>query len=125
MRFANFIQLLLLIAVFASQTTAFAQSPEVEIPEVEIDYLLTAIGSSDCTFIRNNTRHTAADAEDHLRMKYGKTKRYIDSAEEFITKLASESSWTGKAYAIECPDSGLHSSGDWLSARLTTYRQQN
>lgn len=120
MQFTRFIKLLLLIALFAGQTTAFAQSPEVE-----IDYLLTAIGSSDCTFIRNDTRHTAADAEDHLRMKYRKTKRYIDSAEEFITRLASESSWTGRPYAIECPDSGLQSSGDWLAARLTTYRQQN
>jgi hypothetical protein len=120
MRFTRFIQLLLLIAVFAGQTKAFAQSPEVE-----IDYLLTAIGSSDCTFIRNDTRHTAEEAEDHLRMKYGKTKRYIDSAEEFIAKLASESSWTGKPYAMECPDSGMHSSRDWLSSRLTTYRQQN
>ena len=120
MQFTRFIKLLLLIALFAGQTTAFAQSPEVE-----IDYLLTAIGSSDCTFIRNDTRHTAADAEDHLRMKYRKTKRYIDSAEEFITRLASESSWTGKPYAIECTDSGAQSSSDWLSARLTTYRQQN
>ena len=36
----------------------------------EIEYLLEAIGSSACMFIRNGERHAATEAESHLRMKY-------------------------------------------------------
>lgn len=88
----------------------------------EIEYLLTSIGNSECTFTRNGTDYSAAKAESHLRMKYNKTRRYIDNADEFIDKLASESSWTGIGYSITCPESGKQSSRDWLNQRLAEFR---
>jgi len=91
----------------------------------EIEHLLTAVGSSNCVFVRNGTRHTAESAESHLRMKYGKTRRYIDNAEEFITKLASESSWTGKPYTLDCPDKEEQVTKDWLFVQLNEYRADN
>jgi hypothetical protein len=43
----------------------------------EIEYLLSTLGSSECTFVRNGKRHSAEDAEEHLRMKHRRGKRYV------------------------------------------------
>ncbi|MDH3908154.1 MAG: DUF5329 domain-containing protein [Gammaproteobacteria bacterium] len=92
--------------------------------ESEIEYLIASIGDSNCTFVRNGSRHDAEDAEDHLRMKYRRGKRYATSAELFIERLASKSSMSGKLYTMECPDSETVPSGEWLTARLHEYRAQ-
>ena len=91
----------------------------------EIDFLLSAIGTSDCVFIRNGSRHNAKEAEEHLRMKYRRGKRYAPTAEKFIERLASQSSMTKKLYYIECGNEEQVPSGDWLSERLKDYRTQN
>jgi hypothetical protein len=105
--------------------TAFATVAVAQNNDAEIEYLLTSIGSSNCVFIRNGTEHPAASAESHLRMKYEKTRRYIDNAEEFIDKLASESSWTGKSYTLACPGAEAQVTKTWLLERLGEYRTAN
>lgn len=90
--------------------------------EAEIDYLLTSIGSSDCVFIRNGKRHDAEDAEDHLRMKLKRGKRYVTTTESFIERLASKSSMSRKPYAIDCPGQDPAPSGEWLMQRLAELR---
>ncbi len=95
---------------------------EEQVP-TEIDYLLSAVGASDCAFIRNDKRHSAADAEDHLRMKYRRGKRYAPTTEAFIERLASKSSISKKLYLIDCPGEGLAPSGEWLTERLAEYRE--
>lgn len=92
--------------------------------EVEIEYLITSVGQSGCIFIRNGSRHDAEDAASHMRLKYRRGKRYATTAELFIERLASKSSFSGKPYAIECPGSDAVPSGDWLNARLEEYREQ-
>jgi hypothetical protein len=90
--------------------------------ETEIELLLSAVGSSGCQFIRNGKEHSAPDAEDHLRMKYKKGARYAPTAEYFITRIASKSSWTGKPYQIACPDEAPQPSGQWLTNKLQDIR---
>ena len=92
--------------------------------EAEIEHLITAVGESGCTFIRNGSRHDAEDAASHMRMKYRRGKRYAPTAELFIDRLASKSSFSGKPYAIECPGSNAVPSGEWLTARLQEFREQ-
>ena len=92
--------------------------------EVEIEHLITTVGESGCTFIRNGSRHDSEDAASHMRLKYRRGKRYATTAELFIERLASKSSFTGKPYQIECPGSDAVASGDWLMARLHEYREQ-
>ena len=92
--------------------------------ETEIEYLITSVGESGCTFIRNGSRHDAEDAASHMRLKYRRGKRYATTAELFIERLASKSSMSGKLYTIECPDSEAVPSGEWLTARLHEYRAQ-
>jgi hypothetical protein len=91
--------------------------------EAEIDNLLSSIGRSDCVFIRNGKRHNAADAEDHLRMKLRRGKRYVTTAETFIERLASSSSMSKKPYYIECPGQEMMPSGQWLMQRLDELRE--
>ena len=90
--------------------------------ETEIEYLLSAIGSSECTFVRNGKRHSAEKAESHLRMKYDRGRRYAKSAETFIERLASKSSITRKVYMIECPGAEPQPTGFWLTQRLDELR---
>jgi hypothetical protein len=92
--------------------------------DTEIQYLLETTGQSDCSFIRNGKSHTATDAESHLRLKYSNGKRWVSTTEQFINRIASKSSWTGKKYYIDCPDKDRQASSDWMSARLTQYRDQ-
>jgi len=91
-------------------------------PDPEVDHLLQAIGDSGCVFIRNGTRHDAEKAEDHLRMKYDRGRRYATSAEAFIERLASKSSMTRKLYMMECPGAEAEPAGDWLMRRLEEFR---
>ena len=113
---------LLLISIAASFFVPVLAAADVT--ETEVEYLVSAVGESNCTFIRNGKRHSAEDAEDHLRMKYRRGKRYAPTAEKFIERLASASSMSKKPYYIECEGQEAVLSGDWLMARLSDYRHK-
>ena len=89
----------------------------------EIDYLLDTVVSSDCVFIRNGSEHEAEAARDHLQMKRKRGKRYFSSAEEFIEKIASKSSWTGKDYLIQCGSEPQQKAQAWFMSVLNLFRQ--
>jgi hypothetical protein len=109
---------LIIVAVLLHSAALFAEDPDPE-----IDHLLEAIGNSGCVFIRNGTHHDAKKAEEHLRMKYERGRRYATSAEVFIDRLASKSSMTRKLYMMECPGAKAEPSGDWLVRRLEAFRR--
>lgn len=90
----------------------------------EIQYLLDYVAGSGCVFLRNGDAHEAADAADHLRLKYNRGRRYADTAEHFIDRLASQSSWSGKPYTVTC-DATTEPSGEWLHRALAEYRHQH
>ena len=104
--------LLLATAIFADESTS----------SLEIQYLIDAIGDSNCVFIRNGKRHSAKEARRHIRSKYSRAKRYASTAELFIERLASKSSVSKKPYWMECPGDEPMRSGDWLEAELERYR---
>lgn len=115
-------QLLLVILLFAP--LAFPRPVDAQHSagaDMEIQYLLAFVAGSDCTFIRNGTAHKAAEAADHLRLKYGRGKRYVDTPEQFIDRLASASSWSGEPYSVEC-DGQAELAGEWLHQALVDYR---
>ncbi|CAH0992314.1 hypothetical protein SIN8267_02433 [Sinobacterium norvegicum] len=88
----------------------------------EVEQLVAVLAQSGCEFERNGSRHSAADAADHMRLKLRRGGKYVSSAETFIERLATKSSWTGKAYIIDCPDDEPMASADWLRQRLTEMR---
>ena len=89
--------------------------------DAEVQYLLTYVEESGCTFVRNGSEHDSAGAADHLRLKYSRGGKYVNSAEQFIDRLATESSWTGRAYTVTC-DGVTQPSGEWLHSALEAHR---
>lgn len=69
--------------------------------EARINAMLDALGQKkDLIFVRNGDAHTCEEAVSHLRLKLGNTRNRIDTAEQFIDKVASSSSITGKPYIV-------------------------
>lgn len=97
--------------------------------EQELDYLFSEVEKSGCTFIRNGSEHDSADAADHLRLKSRRGKKYYDDIDQFIDRLATKSSWSGKAYSVQCPEQDEQSSAEWLHGIMENYppasQQQN
>jgi hypothetical protein len=111
---------LALMAFLFLASAAFAEDDT----EQEIDYLLNSVASSDCVFIRNGKEHGPEAARDHLNLKRRRGKRYYTTADEYIEKLASSSSWSGKPYFIRCGDSAQQPAGEWFMAVLLEYRSK-
>lgn len=109
----NWLPALLLLAVTAGWAG--------ESTDMEVQYLLQFVENSGCTFHRNGSDHNAVDAADHLRLKYRNGARYVKSADQFIDRLASESSWSGKKYTVTC-EGHTQLSGEWLHRALDEHR---
>lgn len=92
--------------------------------DVEVQHLLAFVESSGCTFHRNGSDHDSANAADHLRLKYSRGAKYVNNTEQFIDRLASESSWTGRDYSVTC-NGVTQPSGEWLHHALKEYREQS
>jgi hypothetical protein len=80
-----------------------AQQSETE--KSKIEYLLHEVESlQGVKFWRNGSSYDTKAAADHLRMKWKKAGSAIKTAKDFIEKIGSESSVSGKAYQIEFKD---------------------
>ena len=88
----------------------------------EIDYLISSVGKGDCTFIRNGNRFTGRDARAHLKSKTRRNSHIIDSTEEFIEKIASQSVTSGKPYLISCKGEKQQNAGAWFTELLSQRR---
>jgi hypothetical protein len=91
---------------------------------VEISFLLGYVDGSACTFQRNGALHSAADAQSHLREKYANlaARGQIASAEDFIGKVATRSSFTGEDYVVHCAAGTEMTSSAWLRVELARLR---
>ena len=89
--------------------------------EREVRLLIGAVAASHCDFNRNGRQHTAEEAATHLELKYARAGKHIDSADDFITQLASSSSFTGKPYMMNC-EGGTLPAGDWMVDALEQIR---
>jgi hypothetical protein len=109
------IALVLIAAAHAAPTPA---------AKAEIEYLLSAVASSDCRFYRNGTWYDAKSAAAHLRGKYESlaAKGLIGGTDDFIDRAATKSSLSGQDYAIKCEGAAEMSSRQWLTNLLVAYR---
>ncbi|MGC3965630.1 MAG: YfeK family protein [Rhodocyclaceae bacterium] len=70
--------------------------------EARVNAMLAALEKrTDLVFIRNGEKYNAADAVAHLKLKLSRTRDRLDTAEEFIDKVASSSSMSGEPYTIQ------------------------
>ena len=92
--------------------------------DAEIESLLAAVAASGCDFERNDELYPSDQAADHLALKYRRGTRYVSTAEDFIDRLASKSSWSGSPYYVIC-DGVKTASGDWLHQQLRALRSES
>jgi len=101
----------LLLAVVAGPGSAQTIDPAVAA-------LLRAVETSGCRMERNGELHEGKAAADHLRLKLERSGRPGMSADQFIDRVASGSTVSGKPYRVLCPGRPPAYSGPWLRARL-------
>jgi hypothetical protein len=95
--------------------------------QVEIDFLLGYIEGSGCEFYRNGTWHDPKAAQAHLRDKYRylAARNLISTTEDFIEKVAAQSSFSGQPYKVKCGDGATVTTSQWLHAELAHFRAFN
>ena len=123
---ATMMKSLLAATLLALPLAAMAQptAPLAGRTQAEIDHLVSYIAASDCRFNRNGSWHDMATARSHVLTKYDWLvgRGMIDSAEAFIDKAASRSSFSGSDYLVQCPGSGPVPTSGWLKAELGRFR---
>lgn len=102
-------------------TLAFSAPFALAAENEEIDFLLAFVAESECTFIRNGKEHQGPDASEHLAMKYNHVKSRIKTADIFIDKIATKSSFSGRQYEVQCGNEKIPTKR-WLENALASYR---
>jgi hypothetical protein len=100
----------------------FAQTPASV--EIEVNFLLGFIKGSRCEFYRNGTWHDSQEAQIHLRNKYNylEVRNLINTAEDFIDRVATASSLTGTPYEVRCNSAATVNCKQWLQDELARFR---
>lgn len=109
------------VCVWLLFALAMPLSADENTAKSEIDHLLAEVAESGCVFVRNGDEHDADAARDHLAMKRRRGRRHFDTADEFIEKIASRSSFSGKPYHIRC-DGQTQTAEEWFEKVLADYR---
>ncbi|MEX2560451.1 MAG: DUF5329 family protein, partial [Pirellulales bacterium] len=87
-------------------------------PLSRIERLLARIAEADVKFVREGKEYTGREAADHLRRKLAAAGPRIEDVEDFIEKIASRSSTTGKPYHIKLADGPMVEAQQWLEEQL-------
>ena len=113
------------LAALAPSLASAAQpvSASARTPAAEIDALIDRVAKAKgVTFLRNGSEHTAAQAAEHLQRKRKAAGKRIATPEQFIDKLGTGSSMTGKPYRVRLPDGEEIDSAVWLNGLLHDIR---
>lgn len=113
-----------LLAIALAVLPVLAQAAPTPAARQEIAHLIDYLGASGCRFQRNGDWHDAPDAVKHLKRKvdYLLKRDLVDTAEDFIARAASESSFSGKPYQVRCGGAAPVPSAAWLGAELSRHR---
>jgi hypothetical protein len=103
-----------------------ARAAPVAAAQAEINYLLEFVAQSGCDFYRNGSWYEAKKAQAHLRQKseFLMARGQINTAEDFIEKVATKSSLSGQAYQVRCAGAEAQTTAQWLLSELAHYREQ-
>jgi len=94
-------------------------------PDLEVEYLVTAIDSSQCAFIRDGSRYDAQAMASQLRLESRHGNRSAATAERLIDRFAGSGTADGQPGLIECPGRYAESLAEWLTRKLAEYRDSN
>jgi hypothetical protein len=95
--------------------------------QVEVDFLLGYVEGSGCEFYRNGIWHDPKAAQAHLRDKYRYlvARNLINTTEDFIEKVATQSSFSGQPYKVRCQNGATVATNEWLRVELARFRAFN
>jgi hypothetical protein len=115
---------LVLGLVFALSCWPLARAGPPAVAQSEINYLLGFVERSGCRFFRNGIGYDSQQAQAHLRSKYDYLAKrdLMQTAEDFIERVATKSSLSGMAYSIQCNGAPVVTSNQWLREALAHYR---
>jgi hypothetical protein len=104
-------------AIVALTLTVHAALPSQE--RAKIEALIAAVEKlPDAVFVRNGKAHSPATAAKFLRAKWNDRAKDILTAEDFIDKVATRSSTTGRAYLVRYKDGREVASAVFFRAEL-------
>ena len=107
---------------------SFAHSDQ-KLEEKKIDYLLNQVEHFEGVFIRNGEEHPPKKARNHLEFKMNQARKMFwffgpsseMTAKNFIDKIASESSSSGKIYKIKHKNGKVQTTKEWLQEKLEKF----
>ena len=86
----------------------------------KIEALIKHVGDlKDAKFVRNGSAYEPATAVRFLRGKWAANKAGVESARDFIDKVATRSETSGKPYLLRFSDGKEIPSREFLLAELT------
>lgn len=87
--------------------------------KAKIEALISHVENlKDAKFIRNGKEYEAKDAAKFLRGKWNAKEKEIQTADDFISKVATLSSTTGKPYVIRFSDGKEVKCAEYLKEQL-------
>ncbi len=115
--------------IFFTPTLACRPSPE-QLEKQKIQFLLQEIEQVQAVFIRNGQEHDSKMARKHLerKLKQAQTRFWFFTSskpvlvQDFISKIASKSSTSGKIYQIKFPDGRTLPTENWLREKLKEFK---
>lgn len=109
---------ILLLALLVTPSFLGAQNlPAIE--KQRIEALIKQVGElKDAKFVRNGSSYEPATAVRFLSGKWNANKSEVNSARDFIDKVATKSGTSGKAYLMRFNDGKEVPSRDFLLAEL-------
>ena len=116
-------------AVFLSpnphfEAGTFAQGAGQTNHSERIHYLLERVAASDERFIRNGKTHNGKQARQWLLYKKGHWVSGVETAEDFVNRVASFSKKTGEPYLVEYSDGRTYSLASVLKNELSIFDEQ-
>jgi hypothetical protein len=110
---------LVLAGLFLIRPFATASAAEPLTEKQKIEALIEHVGGlKDATFVRNGKEYDAKTASVFLQRKWEAQEDKVKTAHDFIEKIASASSTSGKPYLIRFKDGKEVKSGDYLQEEL-------
>jgi len=111
------------VAALIALGAAAAPPPQ---EQSRIDRLIQLVESrKDMKFVRNGTEYDAADAAKFLRGKLEAMGREVTTAREFIERIASKSSMSGKPYHVKFADGRTMLASQFLGEELKRLERES
>ena len=106
------------LLLLATSLPSLAANPALT-EKAKIESLISQVENlKDATFVRNGSDYDAKSAAKFLRGKWESNAKDIKTATDFIAKVATVSSTTGKAYMIRFKDGKQVKCGEYLTEAL-------